>query len=299
MLFAPTFAPEPKGVGDTGGGMTGMIAFLTVVLLVPLLLVIAVPVAAWREGRNSPWSFHVGRILSNSFSAIGGAPLVFLAVALLLSGLPSLLVGMATADIARTPELAESAAMRFGSTYGGIFLLRLLLWPFAQGLLIVLAVDTLAGRPVELRRAAGVALRRWIFAIGLALLSWIGIGAGLVLFVIPGLVLLLNWFVAAPVLFVERKGVIDSLGRSTELLRGMRWRLLLLLVIAAVLWFLATLLGGVLQATLPGSWMTHAGTMVIATLGGMIVPAATAAVYHEAVTAREGRGGRDLSDIFA
>ncbi|MEP9400857.1 hypothetical protein [Sphingomonas sp. VNH70] len=279
--------------------MTGVVAFGIVILLLPVLVVAAVLAAAWREGRSSPYAFSVGRVISNSFAAIGGAPLVFVGVALLLNGLPSLMVGMTTAQITRSPELVAASMSQVGTTYGGIFLLRLLVWPFTQGLLMLLAVEALAGRVPDLRRAAGTALRVWIFAIGLTLLNWIGITIGFFLFILPGLVLFLNWFVALPVLFVERRGVFEAFGRSTELLRGMRWRLLLLLVIALVLWFFAAMVGGVLQATLPDSWMTHAATLVGATVGGMLVPAGIAAVYHEAVTAKEGAGGRDLSDVFA
>ncbi len=258
-----------------------------------------VPVAAWREGRRSPWSFAIGRVISNSFSAIGGAPLAFLAIALVFGGLPSLLVGVAIGDVTANPQAAVLNMSRVTSSYGGILLLRALLWPFAQGMLMLLALDVLTGRVADVGRAAGSALRTWVFAIALTLLTWIGIAIGLMVLVIPGLVLLLNWFVAMPVLFAERKGVFDSFGRSTDLLRGMRWRLLLLLMIGAVLWFLATLVGGVLQATLPDSWMAQAGNVVFATLGAMVMPAVTAAVYHEAVVAKEGRGGRDLDDVFA
>ncbi len=280
-------------------GFNGFIAFLIAISVVPLLLLVAVPLAAWREGRNSPWSFAIGRVISNSFSAIGGAPLAFLAIALVLGGLPSLLMEMAIADLATDSPTVERFASTLGPAYGGILLLRLLLWPLAHGLLVLLALDALAGRAVDLRRAVGTALRRWGFAIALTLLTWIGISIGFMVLVVPGLVLLLNWFVTMPVLFAERTGLFDSFGRSTDLLRGMRWRLLLLLLIGVVLWFLALMMAGVLQATLPDSWMAHAGTVTISTLGAIIAPAVTAAVYHEAVTAKEGRGGRDLDDVFA
>lgn len=60
--------------------------------------------------------------------------------------------------------------------------------------------------------------------IGAGLLSGIGIGIGMVLFLVPGLILLTIWAVIAPVIVVEHSGVIDAFGRSRELVRGNGWQ---------------------------------------------------------------------------
>jgi hypothetical protein len=60
--------------------------------------------------------------------------------------------------------------------------------------------------------------------IGAGLLSGIGIGIGMVLFIVPGLILLTIWAVIAPVIVVEHSGVIDAFGRSRELVRGNGWQ---------------------------------------------------------------------------
>ena len=59
--------------------------------------------------------------------------------------------------------------------------------------------------------------------IGAGLISGIGIGIGLILLIVPGLILLTIWAVIAPVIVVERSGVIDAFSRSRELVRGNGW----------------------------------------------------------------------------
>ncbi len=280
--------------------MTG--AFL---LFLPLIAGVVILLFAWREGRRSPYGFAVGRVISNSFSAIGGAPLAFVAVAVLLSAIPGAFVTSQVATMTtmagQSPQAIEAMAGRWTNMYGGIGLVRLLLWPLGQVLLTLLALDTLAGRVPDARAAAGRALRLWPFAIALVILSWIGIFIGFMLLVIPGIVLFLNWFVTMPVLAAERGGLFASFGRSTQLLRGMRWRLSLLLLLAMVLWFVAAAVGGVLQVTvaMQNPWLMVVTGMIGSTLSGMIVPAGIAAVYHEARVAKEGQGTADLADVFA
>lgn len=60
--------------------------------------------------------------------------------------------------------------------------------------------------------------------IGAGLLSGIAIGIGMFLLVVPGLILLTIWAVIAPVIVVERSGVIAAFGRSRELVRGNGWQ---------------------------------------------------------------------------
>ena len=56
------------------------------------------------------------------------------------------------------------------------------------------------------------------------LVAGIGTGLGFVLLIIPGLILLTIWSVAAPVVVLERPGGLRALGRSRELVRGNGWR---------------------------------------------------------------------------
>jgi hypothetical protein len=70
------------------------------------------------------------------------------------------------------------------------------------------------------------------------IVAGIGILIGFVLIIVPGLILITIWAVAAPVVVLERPGGLRALGRSRELVRGNGWNVfavILLLVILLVI----------------------------------------------------------------
>jgi hypothetical protein len=72
------------------------------------------------------------------------------------------------------------------------------------------------------------------------ILAGIGIGIGLLLLIVPGLFLLTIWAVIAPVIVIERRGAIDSFGRSRELVRGHGWQVFGVIVVLFLLQFIIT-----------------------------------------------------------
>ncbi len=58
----------------------------------------------------------------------------------------------------------------------------------------------------------------------LAIVEAIGYAVGFVLLIVPGLILLTFWSVAAPAVVLERARVFDALRRSRELVRGNGWQ---------------------------------------------------------------------------
>jgi hypothetical protein len=77
--------------------------------------------------------------------------------------------------------------------------------------------------------------------IGAGILAGLGIGIGLILFVVPGLILLTIWAVIAPVIVVEKSPVMAAFGRSRELVRGNGWQVFGAIVVA----FLIVIVGGI------------------------------------------------------
>jgi hypothetical protein len=98
--------------------------------------------------------------------------------------------------------------------------------------------------------------------IGAGLLSGIAIAIGSLLFLVPGLILLTIWSVIAPVIVVERSGVIGAFGRSRELVRGNGWQVFGVIFVV----FLITAVVGVALGLI-GAGISHtAGVRILVNL---------------------------------
>lgn len=110
-----------------------------------------------------------------------------------------------------------------------------------QGMVVELVRDVQDGR---LDASIGDLLRSVLPVlgplIGAGILAGVGIGAGFVLLIVPGLILLTMWAVIAPVIVVERRGVFDAFGRSRQLVKGQGWPVFGTVVIA----YLITIIAG-------------------------------------------------------
>lgn len=108
------------------------------------------------------------------------------------------------------------------------------------GMVVELVADVQDGKrdasPGQLLQAATPVLGQLILV---GIVAGIGIVIGFVFIIVPGLVLLTIWSVAAPVVVLEHPGVFAALRRSRELVRGSGWQvfgviLVLYIVVAAV-----------------------------------------------------------------
>ncbi len=122
---------------------------------------------------------------------------------------------------------------------------------FYQGMVVRLVEDVQDGRRDhcigELFRSVGPVV---LPLIGLAIVAGFAIAIGFVLIIIPGLILLTWWSVAAPAMVIERTGVFGSLGRSRDLVRGNGWNvfgtILLVLLIDIAVNIVAAIIGAAL-----------------------------------------------------
>jgi hypothetical protein len=74
---------------------------------------------------------------------------------------------------------------------------------------------------------------------------------GLIIFIIPGVILALMWFVSLPSMVVEDKGVFDSMSRSSELTKHNRMRILGVGLVVLAVYLLIAIVVGLLTAAIP------------------------------------------------
>jgi Uncharacterised protein family (UPF0259) len=97
---------------------------------------------------------------------------------------------------------------------------------------------------------------RLFVLLGAGLLVALGVIVGLLLLVIPGLVLLTWWSMVPAVVVLERAGVMESFGRSRELVRGHGWRVFAVIVITFVIVQVVRNLLGAALSWLP-DWLAY------------------------------------------
>lgn len=154
----------------------------------------------------------------------------------------------------------------WGALGGAIILLIGIFW--LTGALVEAVADVRDGRG-DLSVGdtfAKVWPRVWTL-LGASILAGLGIAAGIVLFIVPGLILLTWWALIPPAIVLEHKGVFESFGRSRELVRGNGWSVFGVLIIT---YLLSSVISGVVRAIftpLPD----YLGAYIADVIGGSIV----------------------------
>jgi hypothetical protein len=160
-------------------------------------------------------------------------------------------------------------------------IISLLATTLFTGMVVRLVADVRDGRRdasvAQLLRAVGPMMGQLIL-VGIA--AAVGIAIGFVLFVIPGLVLITLWSVAAAVVVLERPPALQALARSRELVRGNGLRVfavILLLDIAVAV--VATALE--LLANSAGTGVGVVVRVIIGVLAAPLSALAAAVLYFE------------------
>jgi hypothetical protein len=166
--------------------------------------------------------FSVGRVLNRTFALLARNFLPFFTVTAVAS-VPSVLVAQGQSLDAASS--GSEIAIGLGLMLLGLFL-GIVLYTLSQAIVLYGAFQDMRGQPVSLVESTQVGMRRFLPIVGLAFCASILAGLGFLLLIFPGLMLLTMWFVAAPACVVERLGPFRSMGRSAELTKGHRWKIL-------------------------------------------------------------------------
>lgn len=162
---------------------------------------------------------------------------------------------------------------------------------FFQGMVVGFVRDVEAGLPEGTEPSVGALFRAVAPVVGplilASLLASIGIVLGLVLLIVPGLFLLTIWAVVAPVVVVERPGILPAFGRSQQLVKGHGWRVLGTLLLLVLLLFAAAIVGGAVATGLG----EVAGSFVLVLVGALastVLALGTSVLYFRLLAAESG-----------
>tara|TARA_R110001606_G_scaffold13234_3_gene57761 strand:- start:6862 stop:7620 length:759 start_codon:yes stop_codon:yes gene_type:complete len=243
----------------------------------------------------------IGRVLNNTFGVIMRHPVIFIGLSFLIVALPQAVVQLATGASTASSDpdamMAMFSSPSMVAAAAGGWLLVMILSVLLQATFIIATVKDLNGQPVSLGDCIGQAIGKLLPLIGLGVLMTLGIMAGMILLIIPGLILALMWIVASPVLMAEDKGIIDSLKRSAELTKGSKRWIVLLFVVYIIL---SSILGMLMiPFVFAGPVAIMLVGLVVNTLTGAIQGTGIAAVYVDLRIVKEGGNTDALADVFA
>ena len=113
-----------------------------------------------------------------------------------------------------------------------------------------------------------------------AIVAGAGVVLGFVLLIVPGLVLITIWSVAAPVVVLERPGGLRALGRSRSLVRGNGWPVFAVILVLGIL---VVVLGAAIElaAESAGSGLGVVARVLIGVLTAPLSALAAAVLYFE------------------
>ena len=133
----------------------------------------------------------------------------------------------------------------FGAVLGVLVSLVGVFW--LQGTLTEAVADVRDGRAdLSIGDTFGRVRPRLGTLLGAGLLAGLGIAAGLVLLIVPGLVLLTWWIAIVPAVVLEGRGVMASFSRSRELVRGQGWNVFGVIVLSMLIFLGASFVVGLL-----------------------------------------------------
>lgn len=247
--------------------------------------------------------FDIGRVISRTVGLISRNAVPFGILSLLFAGAPYFIIQM------MMPSLIQGDPSMLGTVMILGALVSLVAGMVLQGALTRASIDDLSGAGANVSAALSAAVAVLLPMVGLGILMGLGIGVGMMLLLVPGIYLALCWAVSAPVLVVERLGIVGSMKRSTALTQNHRWAILGLVVLFVVIVILINLIVGFLipggamaLMGLPGEGTPYLAFIVLTgvqVFTSMIATAGVASIYFELRQVKDGLGVTDLAKVFA
>lgn len=210
----------------------------------------------------------VGEIVTASLTVYAKRWRTLFAVAGVLI-LPYAVLYLALAEPPPTLPLdpTNEEARDFLSVMGPWLLIRLFILTIMLAAVIRTTMETYVGIESAWRQSAAAAISRMLALTVVAVLFWSAATLGFVLFVVPGVFLMVCFSASLPVLMTEGVDPLTALARSWRMTSGRRWQVLGVLLLSSVLVALGSLvvylvLGSVLYRLWGGFGLSVASELV-------------------------------------
>jgi MFS family permease len=232
--------------------------------------------------------FRIGGVISQATAVLSRNFLTFFVVTLVAGAPRALLIG----DTSHGFDADAAGKLALG------FFLSAVLSTLAQAIVLYGAFQDMRGRPVNLVDCLKIGLSRFFPIIGLAICMTIGLMIGFLLLFVPGLILAIMWFVATPACVVEQLGPLASMGRSSALTKGHRWKIFGMVVLVVIGAMIVGVIIGALLGLTGSPVLVTLGTLVWTGIWGAFYAIFAVVTYHDLRVAKEGIDVHQIASVF-
>lgn len=244
--------------------------------------------------------FSIGNVLGTSFSVLLRNFVPFVIIAVVVS-IPSILIARFYAiDPLVMQEYVRQGQLPPGFASSTLIstLVLFLTSSLISAALVYGTFQDLRGQ----RAGVGDAISRGLSAlvpVALAALAFAILAAiGTLLFIIPGIIIMLALWVYVPAIVIEKKGVGGAFSRSRELTKGRRWAILGLFIVVGILFAIATWVAGFVFALIFGLGGGFWAGQLAQVLAGMFSAVMAAVGYYYLRADKEGIAIDDIARVF-
>jgi hypothetical protein len=236
---------------------------------------------------------RVGEIVSRAFSILFKNFVPFMLLTAVVYA-PVIVMTLVMVGRAETGDIDEQGIMIFGGSVGlAAFLLNLI----ASAALMYGVIQQLRGQHASMGACISMGLKRLLPVLGTGLLMGLCIMGGFIALIIPGIILVLMFYVAVPVTVIEHLGPLEALKRSRALTDGYKGALFGLNFLIFLISLGIGIAVNLIKAAMPetaGLFLDLATDVFSGALGAVV----TAIVYHDLRAIKEGVNVDDLVRVF-
>lgn len=174
----------------------------------------------------------------------------------------------------------------FGALVGALIGLAGVFW--LQGALVIAIDDVRDGRAdLSVRETLNRVLPRLNTLTLAGFLAALGITIGFLLLIVPGLILITLWLLIVPAIMLENRGVLESFGRSRQLVSGYGWNVFGVIVLTILVLIGFRIVLDIVLFPLSNELQSFVTELVAGTLGTPFAVLAWTLLYFRLREAKE------------